>query len=203
MKPRIAILDYGVGNLRSVQRGLEYNGAEPIISEKGEDIEASDALVLPGVGAFCDAMKNLQGVGGALGTALKEKPVLGVCLGLQLFFSESEEDGLHNGLGLMDGRVVRLPDDVKIPQMGWNSLELKGESRLLEGIDDGDYFYFVHSYYAVPQEDVTTATTDYGLEMPAVVEKDNVYATQFHPEKSGEKGLRILKNFVEIVKRGM
>lgn len=200
MKPRIAIIDYGVGNLRSVQKGLALMGAEAVVTEDKKIIEESDALVLPGVGAFCDAMKQLKPFQSFLLENLETKPVLGICLGMQLFFEESEEDGLHQGLGVMKGRVVKLPSRVKIPQMGWNKIELKKESRLMQGIKRGEYFYFVHSYYALPREDVTVATTYYSTEIPAVVEKGNAFATQFHPEKSGKVGLRILENFVELAK---
>lgn len=198
MKPKIAILDYGVGNLRSVERGLAYGGAAAIITSDAEVIESSEAVVLPGVGAFCDAMKQLKKFEKIL--KKNERPLLGICLGMQLLFTESEEYGLHRGLDLIRGRVIKLPEGVKIPQMGWNSISTKRKSALLEGIKDGEYFYFVHSYYAATEEDVTTATANYGVEFAAIVEKRNIYATQFHPEKSGAAGLRILKNFIEIVK---
>jgi glutamine amidotransferase len=198
VKPKIAILDYGIGNLRSVERGLAYGGAAAMITSDAEVIESSDALVLPGVGAFCDAIKQLQKFEKIL--KKNKKPVLGICLGMQLLFTESEEDGLHRGLNLMQGRVVKLPKSVKIPQMGWNSIDIKRKGALLEGIKDGEYFYFVHSYYAAPEEDVTIATAEYGVKFAAVVEKGNIYAAQFHPEKSGAAGLRVLKNFIDIVK---
>ncbi len=198
MKPTIAILDYGVGNLRSVSRGLEGGGAKAVVSTDKDVLFGSDALVLPGVGAFCDAMDNLNPFKDGIKSYVTKRPLLGICLGHQLLFTESEEDGLHQGLDLIKGRVVKLPNTVKIPQMGWNSMDIKREGKLLQGIKSGDFFYFVHSYYAVPNEDVTTATTTYGVELPAVVEKENVYATQFHPEKSGGSGLKILKNFVKI-----
>ena len=197
MKPRIAIVDYGMGNLRSVYRGLEKGGAKPVITDKKEEIEASDAIVLPGVGAFEDAMANLYPLRGTIVAEAQRKPLLGICLGLQLLFTTSEE-GEGEGLDLIKGRVVRLPRGVKTPHMGWNSLEVKRSSRLLEGIKSGDYFYFVHSYYAQPEEDVVVATTTYGAEIPAVVEKGSVFATQFHPEKSGKLGLKLLENFVDI-----
>jgi glutamine amidotransferase len=197
---KVAIIDYGVGNLRSVCRGLQQGGAEPIITIDEDTIRRCDAVVLPGVGAFSDAMSGLGSLGELLREIAGEKPVLGICLGLQLFFTESEEEGLHQGLDLIRGRVVRLPSTVKIPQMGWNSINIKKDSRFLEGIHDGDFFYFVHSFYAKPEEDVVLATTEYGVEVPAILEKGNIYATQFHPEKSGRKGLRILKNFIDIAK---
>lgn len=198
MKPKIAIIDYGVGNLRSVERGLASGGATAVVTDSANAIENSDGIVLPGVGAFCDAMKQLKKFGKIL--KKNEKPLLGICLGMQMLFTESEEDGLHRGLNLMQGRVVKLPTSVKIPQMGWNSISIKRKSTLLKGIKNGEYFYFVHSYYAAPKEDVTTATAEYGVEFPAIVEKGNIYATQFHPEKSGAAGLRVLKNFIGIVK---
>lgn len=200
MKPRIAVVDYGVGNLRSVFRALEHKGADPFITVDRREIEDCDGMVMPGVGAFGDTVKEFGVFRDFLMDYVKHKPVLGICLGLQLFFSLSEEDGLHKGFDLIKGRVVKLPDSYKIPHMGWNSLEIVKESRLLDGIVDGDFFYFVHSYYVKPGEDVIVATTDYGVTVPALVEKGNVYATQFHPEKSGLKGLRIIENFVDIVR---
>jgi glutamine amidotransferase len=200
MRPKIAIIDYGVGNLRSVYRGLESSGAESIITGDKAIIEDSDGIILPGVGAFSDAMKRLRPFENILKKSVEKKPILGICLGLQLYFTESEEDGMHKGLDLMHGKIIRLPEGMKIPHMGWNSIEIKKESELLKGVKTGDFFYFVHSFYALPKEDVTTATTRYGIEMPAVVEKGNAYATQFHPEKSGKAGLKILKNFVGIVR---
>jgi glutamine amidotransferase len=197
---KVAIIDYGMGNLRSVYRGLEYGGAKPVITIDREEIEDSDAIVLPGVGAFCDAINGLKGIEDIIKESSKEKPILGICLGLQLYFSESEEDGLHKGLDLMVGKVVKLPPTVKVPQMGWNSIKIKKESRLLDGIRDGEFFYFVHSFYAKPKEDVTVATTEYGVEIPAILEKGKLYATQFHPEKSGKIGLNLLKNFIAIAK---
>lgn len=197
-KVRVAIIDYGMGNLRSVQKGLILQGAEVVITDDRREMEESDALVLPGVGAFRDAIERLHTLKGFLLECLQEKPILGICLGMQLFFDESEEDGLHQGLGIMRGRVVRLPDEVKVPQMGWNRVEIKKDSRLMRGLESGEYFYFVHSYYAVPEEDITVAATTYGTEIPAVVEKGNAMATQFHPEKSGKAGLKILGNFVSL-----
>jgi glutamine amidotransferase len=198
MKPQIAIIDYGVGNLRSVSRGLEHGGAKPVITKDKKVIQKSDGIVLPGVGAFEDAMKRLEDFKDVLLESVGKKPILGICLGMQLYFTKSEEDGVHDGLDLMKGRVVSLPKSVKIPQMGWNSVEIKKETPFLEGIKTGDYFYFVHSFYAKPEEDVTTATSDYGLEFPAIVEKGLLIATQFHPEKSGKAGLKMLENFVKL-----
>jgi glutamine amidotransferase len=199
MKPLIVIVDYGVGNLRSVQKGLVLKGARAVVTNDRKRIEESDAVVLPGVGAFCDAMRQLQRYEELLLESVESKPVLGICLGMQLFFEESEENGLHRGLKIMKGRVVKLPEGVKIPQMGWNRVELKKESRLMRGIGR-EYFYFVHSYHAVPREEVTVAVTHYGTEIAAVVEKGNAYGTQFHPEKSGKAGLKILENFVALAR---
>jgi len=196
---KIAIIDYGVGNLRSVFKGLEYCGVEPVVTDDPAVVEESDGIVLPGVGAFADAMMRLKPFERVLKECAGKKPMLGICLGMQLYFTLSEEDGINRGLDLMKGRVLRLPDSVKIPQMGWNSIEMTEKSELLEGIKDGDFFYFVHSYYAKPEEDVTLAFTRYGVDVPAVVGKGNLFATQFHPEKSGKAGLRILENFVGIV----
>lgn len=198
MATKIAVIDYGSGNLRSVKRGLEHGGAKPVITRDKKVIKESDGIVLPGVGAFADAKKRLSDLKDILIESAGKKPVFGICLGMQLFFTESEEDGIHRGLNLLKGRVIKLPSSVKIPQMGWNSIEIKKESPFLEGVNTGDYFYFVHSFYALPREDVTVATTFYGIEFPAIVQKGHLFATQFHPEKSGKAGLKILENFVKI-----
>ncbi len=198
MRPRIAILDYGVGNLRSVQKGLEHQGADAFITDRIEELRESDAVVLPGVGAFADAMARLRPFEEELKDLATAKPLLGICLGMQLLFQESEEGGLHRGLGLLEGRVARLPPGLKIPHMGWNSLALARESPLLRGIRGGEEFYFVHSYYATPPQDAILATTEYGLEIPAVVARGRIFGVQFHPEKSGGAGLTILKNFVSL-----
>lgn len=201
MRPRIAILDYGVGNLRSVQKGLEHQGADAFITEKIEALRDSDAVILPGVGAFADAMARLGPFEAELKAQAMEKPLLGICLGMQLLFQESEEGGLHRGLGLLEGKVARLPPGLKIPHMGWNSLALAGKSPLLRGIKSGEEFYFVHSYYARSLPEVVLATTEYGLEIPAVVARGRIFGVQFHPEKSGGAGLTILKNFVSLAAR--
>ena len=195
----IAILDYGVGNLRSISKALEFVGAKIKITKDYEDIEKSDAIVLPGVGAFTNAMNELK----PLVKVIKSytRPILGICLGMQLFFTKSEEGGISEGLNLIEGRVVKFPSSVKIPHMGWNSIRIiSNKSKLLNGIKSGEYFYFVHSYYCIPkEEDVKIATTLYGVEFSSVIEKENIFATQFHPEKSGEAGLKIIRNFVNIV----
>ncbi len=198
MRPRIAIVDYGMGNLRSAFRGLQKCGAEPVITAEKRVIRECDALVLPGVGAFELAVRRLEGLRECILREVEDgKPLLGICLGLQLLFPVSEE-GSGRGLGLLRGRVKRLPEGVKVPHMGWNSVRILRSSPLMKGLDDGEFFYFVHSYYASPEEEITVAVCEHGTEFPAVVQKGGVFATQFHPEKSGRAGLRLLKNFVEV-----
>lgn len=201
----IAIVDYGVGNLRSVQKALERVGAEAVVTSAPEVLDAALGVILPGVGAFGDAMSNLQSrklLPPVLRQVEQRKPLLGICLGMQLLFEESEEMGRHPGLGLLPGRVVRFPEgELKVPHIGWNQLR-HAKGPLLEGIVPGAYAYFVHSYYAVPQEpgDVL-ARTDYGVEFASVVGRDRVWGAQFHPEKSQEVGLRLLQNFWRLVGR--
>ncbi len=206
----IAIVDYGMGNLRSVQKGFEKVGYTAVITGDPNMVMDADAIVLPGVGAFRDCMKNLEKAG--LIDPIKEfinrgKPFLGICLGLQLLFTESEEFGIHKGLDIIKGRVVRFPDNlnttrlIKIPHMGWNSVKIKKRVSIFEGIPDDAYFYFVHSYYVVPTDgDVIAMTTNYGVEFTSAIASDNLFAVQFHPEKSQELGLQILKIFGEITK---
>ncbi|MCK5109861.1 MAG: imidazole glycerol phosphate synthase subunit HisH [Methanosarcinales archaeon] len=202
----IAIIDYGMGNLRSIHNALAKVGGNPVIvsdSQALSDADA-DAVVIPGVGSFGDAMRNLTPFSDKLFDLVDSgTPLLGICIGMQVLFERSEESDAA-GFGLLAGDVVRLPDGVKIPQMGWNELTIHRDNRdsdLLTGIDDGDFFYFVHSYYCVPEDKrVIAATTDYGVDMAAVVENGNIHAVQFHPEKSSKKGLLILKNFVEMIK---
>ena len=202
----IAIIDYGMGNLRSIHNALTtVGGNSAIVSDSDALLDAdADAVVIPGVGSFGDAMRNLAPFSDILFDLVDSgTPLLGICIGMQVLFERSEESDAA-GFGLLAGDVIRLPDGVKIPQMGWNELTMhrdNQDSNLLAGIDDGDFFYFVHSYYCVPEDErVIAATTDYGVDMAAVVEKDNIHAVQFHPEKSSKKGLLILKNFVEMVK---
>ena len=199
----IAIIDYGMGNLRSIHNALAKVGGNPVIvsDERALSDADADAVVIPGVGSFGDAMRNLAPFADGLFELIDSgTPLLGICIGMQVLFERSEESDAA-GFGLIEGNVIRLPDGVKIPQMGWNELTIHRNNRdtdLLAGINDGDFFYFVHSYYCVPEDErVITATTDYGVDMAAVVEKDNIHAVQFHPEKSSRKGLVILKNFVE------
>jgi|TARA_B100001964_G_scaffold245474_1_gene332679 glutamine amidotransferase len=200
MRPKVAIIDFGVGNLRSAQKAFELNGANAVIVKDKDTLNTCDAIVLPGVGAFCDAMNNLNPFNKLLIENSKDKLIFGICLGMQLFFEQSEENGLHKGLKLMKGGVVKLPNNVKIPHIGWNTIDIKTENNLLKGIKSKEYFYFVHSYYALPSEEITLATTHYGVEIPAVVSKGNMVGTQFHPEKSGKAGLRIIDNFVDLVR---
>ncbi len=203
----IAVIDYGMGNLRSVGKALEHVGADVVITGEPSKLKDSRALVLPGVGAFRDAVKNLKERGiwdVVLEEVKKGKPLLGICLGLQLLFEKSYEFGETEGLGLIKGEVIKfnLPPEFKIPHMGWNQIFKKKESPLLEGIKEGEFFYFVHSYYVKPEEEEVVLTeTDYGgLFFTSSIEKDNVFATQFHPEKSQRAGLKLLENFIRFVK---
>ncbi len=205
MKPKIVIIDYGMGNLRNVQKGFEKIGFEARLTRNKKEIGRASAIVLPGVGAFKDCMENLE-KRGLLEPMLRSiengKPYLGICLGLQILFSESEEFGAHKGLGLIRGKVVKFKPDPahKVPHMGWNTIEKEKEISLLRGIESGDYFYFVHSYYVMPEEAewISTSTT-YGKSFASSIWKENLFATQFHPEKSQHKGLRILENFVKSI----
>ena len=205
MNPKIVIVDYGMGNLRNVQRGFERVGFAARVTRSRKEIEGASGIVLPGVGAFKDCMVNLNKyhlTDSIVRSIEKGKPYLGICLGLQILFSESEEFGLHKGLDVVKGRVVKFKPDSehKVPHMGWNSIELKKEVPLLTGIRDGDFFYFVHSYYVVPEREEWTATaTQYGILFTSGIWKDNVFAVQFHPEKSQEKGLKILENFAKAI----
>lgn len=203
----IVIVDYGVGNLRSVQKALERVGATAVVTSEPDALDAAQGVVLPGVGAFGDGMDNLRArrlVEPILRQVENEKPLLGICLGMQLLFEESEEMGLHQGLGLLPGRVVRFPDaELKVPHIGWNQLAMAGsrpETALLEGIKDGAYAYFVHSYYPVAAESGDLlATTEYGLEFASVVGRGRIWGAQFHPEKSQDVGLRLLQNYAHLV----
>jgi glutamine amidotransferase len=209
MSKSITIIDYGMGNLRSVQKGFEKVGFDARVTDDPVVAAQADRLVLPGVGAFQDCMDNLR-EGGFIEPILQHvasgKPFLGICLGLQLLFSESEEFGLHRGLNVVPGRVRRFPADLrtddetlKVPHMGWNQIDLQRPSPLFEGLSGGESVYFVHSYYVDPVDPaVVASTTDYGLTFCSSIWRDNVMATQFHPEKSQQVGLRILENFGKL-----
>jgi imidazole glycerol-phosphate synthase subunit HisH len=204
----IAIVDYGMGNLRSVHKAVEQVGAEARVISEPAGIRDASKIILPGVGAFRDCMYNLEQLR-LLDPIIRSietgKPFLGICLGLQLLFEESDEFGLHKGMGVLPGKVTRFPDTIRdpeageplpIPHMGWNTVEIKKGTPLFAGIESGSYFYFVHSYYAILQDpDDIAAVTPYGIEFACAVQRDNIYAVQFHPEKSQEKGLRLLRNF--------
>ena len=200
----IAIIDYDAGNLKSVEKALVSLGEKPIITRSREEILASDKVILPGVGSFGDAMEKLHQY--ELVDVIREvtdrkTPFLGICLGLQLLFSGSAESPGVPGLGILPGEILRIPDapGLKIPHIGWNSLDIKEGARLFKGIENGSYVYFVHSYYLkASDEGIVAATTEYSTCIHASVEKDNVFACQFHPEKSSDVGLRILKNFAEL-----
>lgn len=198
----IAIIDYGVGNLFSLNASLKKIGVWAKVTSDFDEIRAADRLILPGVGAFADAAEKLR-LNGLDALIKKEvsngKEILGICLGMQLLFEESYEYGTHKGLGLLKGRIVpmegKIPSDLKIPHIGWNSLNKKKNCPLLRKTKDGDYVYFVHSFFAEDADESLAATTMYGIEMTAAVQKDNVAGCQFHPEKSGEAGLDILEAF--------
>lgn len=200
----IAIVDYDAGNIKSVEKALAYLGQEALVTGDGDEILAADKVILPGVGAFGDAMNTIRSRG--LDRVLQKvagsgAPFLGICLGLQLLFERSDEAPGTAGLGILEGEILRIPEhrDLKIPHMGWNSLHLQNSGRLFRGIDENAYVYFVHSYYLKARDEaVVKASAEYGVQIHASVEKDNIFACQFHPEKSGDTGLHILKNFVEL-----
>jgi len=203
----VTIIDYGVGNLRSLRRGLERADATVSVSDDPAELAAAEALVLPGVGAFGECVRNSKPFHDVLVEAAEDTPILGVCVGLQLLYSESTEGAPDGetipGLGLLPGRVERLPsDEVKVPHIGWNELTVERDHPIADGIEDGDYAYFVHSYCSETAGH-TVASCDYGFDFAAIAadEAGNVMGTQFHPEKSGETGLRILDNFVEYARR--
>jgi glutamine amidotransferase len=222
----IAIIDYGMGNLRSVEKGFQKVGVDVTVTNKPDVVKKADAVVLPGVGAFKDCMReltNLELIDAVADSIKKEKPYLGICLGLQVLFSESEEFGKCMGLDVFKGSVVKfefetplcppLPrgelkggvdntfQPLKVPHMGWNEIKIQKNNPLFKGISEKSYFYFVHSYYVVPEDkSIIATTTDYGIEFTSSIWKDNIFAVQFHPEKSQAVGLQVLKNFGEIVK---
>lgn len=199
----ISIVDYEMGNLRSVQKALELFGEKPIITSDKNVIQKADKVVLPGVGAYKDAidkLKQLELDGVIKSAILENKPFLGICLGLQLLFDHSEEDGYNKGLGIFKGSVKRIPADVKVPHIGWNSIKkINTNSKFLQNVEDDNNFYFVHSYYVQPDDkSLICTTTDYGIDFTSSIEKENMFACQFHPEKSGNVGLKIIKNFINL-----
>lgn len=202
----LAVIDYGVGNLFSLQCSLKKIGAEAVVTSDENVIKAADRIILPGVGAFGDAAKKLRSSGLVeliTEEAKNGKPFLGICLGMQLLFEKGFEYGEHEGLGFLEGNVIplenKIPENLNIPHMGWNALDFKGEkSPIFKYINDGDFVYFVHSYYATDCEDSIIATSEYGIPVTAAVGKGNIFGCQFHPEKSGDVGLKILKAFCEI-----
>lgn len=194
----IAIIDYGMGNLRSVQKAFEFVGHNAVVTDDINVIRRAEKVVLPGVGAFGDAIKTLREkqIDKEIYNIVKEdKPFLGICLGMQLMFDKSYEHGEYQGLGIMPGEIVRLPETVKIPQIGWNNLDIKMRSPLFDNLPESPYVYFVHSFHLETSAPVVSATTFYGKEIQVAAQKGNTFALQFHPEKSGDIGLEILKNF--------
>jgi len=200
--PKAVIFDYGVGNLLSLKCALEKVGLETSIGISAKELAEADAIALPGVGAFSAAATKLDAVREVLINKVKDgTSLLGICLGLQLFFEESEE-GPGNGLALFKGKTVRLPNTVKVPHMGWNTLNIVKQNELFDGVAEGSYVYFVHSLYPVPADKTIVCTqTEYGKTFTSAIASKNIYGTQFHPEKSGDIGLKILKNFAKIVVR--
>lgn len=202
----IAIIDYGAGNIQSVNKALKHIGCDTVVTKDKDIIMRADGAVLPGVGSFGDTMNTMTQYGikdTVLDYTQSGKPFLGICLGLQLLFPSSEESPEASGLGIFDGTITKIPsgEGLKIPHIGWNSLDIKKDSGIFKGINGNPYVYFVHSYYLnASDKSIVSAQTDYGVSIDASIEKGNVFATQFHPEKSGETGLKILKNFADIVK---
>lgn len=197
----IAIVDYGAGNLMSVHNTLDFLGYDNKVGDTPAVIEDASGVILPGVGAFPDAMDALHasGLTDAVLRAAQEKPFLGICLGMQMLFEESDEVRLCKGLGLLPGRIERIRSELKLPQIGWNALDIVRPNAMTEGIQIGDYVYFVHSFMVCPaQEDDLAAVTDYGARVPAMVARGNLFGCQFHPEKSGKVGLRMLQNFAKL-----
>ena len=200
MKPTVVIVDYGAGNLRSVSRAVAHGGYEPSVTGDPRDVEDADALIVPGVGAAADTMRNLREHGMVEPVRkyiASKRPFFGVCMGQQALLSVSEEGGEHECLGIIPGRVRRLPGGQKVPHMGWNEVRQKREHFIFDDIPDGSYFYFLHSYYPEPADsDVVIGESEYGVTFASVLAKDNVVATQFHPEKSADMGLQMYKNFL-------
>jgi glutamine amidotransferase len=200
----IAIVDYGMGNLRSVQKAFEKIGATARVVPFPRDIENARGIVLPGVGAFGQAMDNLRAIGWIdplRDACARGVPFIGICLGMQLLFESSEEMGQHEGLGILRGEVKRFSGELKVPQMGWNQIHIQRSSPLLRDVAEGSYAFFVHSYYCAPRDsDIILATTEYGIEFASMVGRGNVFGAQFHPEKSQSVGLKMLENFAAMAK---
>ncbi|MBQ3543649.1 MAG: imidazole glycerol phosphate synthase subunit HisH [Lachnospiraceae bacterium] len=200
----IAIIDYDAGNIKSVEKAINFLGEETVISRDRDEILSADKVILPGVGSFGDAMEKLKNynlVNTIYDVVDKKVPFLGICLGLQLLFENSDESKGVSGLGILEGEILRIPDEpgLKIPHIGWNSLKFMNDGRLFKDIADDEYVYFVHSYYLKAKNpQIVKAVTEYSTILDVSVEKDNVFACQFHPEKSGDVGLKIIKNFIEI-----
>jgi len=198
----IAVIDYGMGNLRSVEKAFHHLGFESTIVSQSAELDRATHVVLPGDASFGDAVRNLRGRGweeALLAWVEKGRPFLGICVGLQLMFDSSEERGEHRGMGLLPGRVVRFPPPERVPQIGWNQIAIQRPSPLLEGVPDSSFFYFVHSYYVDAAEPGDClATTEYGLDYTSIAARDHVFGVQFHPEKSQQAGLRLLRNFARM-----
>lgn len=201
----VAIIDYGVGNLFSLKSSFSAIGADAVVTSSKSELERAESIILPGVGAFCDAAKKLKDSGledTVISLAKAGKPLMGICLGMQLLFEKSYEYGEHSGLGLIKGEIrpieAVIPKDYKIPHIGWNSLEIRKPTPIFENVKNGEYVYFVHSYYVADCESSVTAVSDYGAPLTASVQAGNIFGCQFHPEKSGETGLKILRSFVAL-----
>ena len=196
----IAVIDYGMGNLRSVEKAFQFLGFHAVITDRPEQAEGATHLVLPGDAAFGDAMRNLVDRGWddlILKGVEQGKPFLGICMGLQLMFDESEEGGKHRGLGMLPGRIVKFPATERVPQIGWNQIAIERSVEILDGVPEGSYFYFVHSYYVDAADADRVATTEYGQEYTSIAARDNALGVQFHPELSQYNGLKLISNFIE------
>ncbi len=199
----IAIIDYGIGNLRSVEKAFTAQGIDAVVTRDETVLRKADKLVLLGVGAFGYAMQSLRALGFdelVIEAAHAGKPILGLCVGLQMMFDEGHEFGVHKGLGLLPGKVVKFPDNLHVPHIGWNQVALQSEQPVFRGLENQSFFYFVHSYYVEPQDaSCVYGTTDYGIKYASICGRDNIVGVQFHPEKSQTTGLKLLKNFAELV----